>query len=215
MAPTTRTYGGVTAEARRATRRSALIEAALDLFAEGGAQAVSKRAVCTRARLNDRYFYESFADTNALLEAIVREQTELGLEAVSAAAVQAVDLHSQIRAMARVALDFLTVDPRRGALLLGSRGSEVLQRARVDSTHAIVLAMSGIARDELGQSEVIDLDSRLASYALVSGAMELIEAWLRGDFDTDREHFADLIAGLLAATPAITAALPSSSSAGS
>ena len=38
--------------------------------------------------------------------------------------------------------------------------------------------------------------------------MELIEAWLRGSFEVNREHFADLIAGLLAATPAITATLP-------
>ena len=62
MASATRTYGGVTAGQRRATRRAALIEAALDLFAEEGARAVSKRAVCARARLNDRYFYEHFTD---------------------------------------------------------------------------------------------------------------------------------------------------------
>ena len=41
--------------------------------------------------------------------------------------------------------------------------------------------------------------------------MEVIEAWLRGDIDTTREHLADLVAGLLAATPAITAALPNAS----
>ena len=57
MPAPTRTYRGMTADDRRSTRRSTLIEAALDLFAEGGAQAVSKRAVCLRARLNDRYFY--------------------------------------------------------------------------------------------------------------------------------------------------------------
>ncbi len=210
MTEATRTYGGVTANDRRATRRSALIEAALDLFAEGGAPAVSKRAVCTRARLNDRYFYESFSDTNALLEAIVREQTELGLQAVSAAAVEAGDLQSQIRAVARLALDFLTEDPRRGALLLGSRGSEVLQRARVDSARAIAEAMSAIARDELGRVDASALDTELAAYGLVSGAMEVIEAWLRGDFGTSREHLADMVAALLAATPAITAALPDS-----
>jgi AcrR family transcriptional regulator len=212
MTSATRTYGGVTADDRRATRRAALIEAALDLFAEGGAHAVSKRAVCTRARLNDRYFYESFTDTNALLEAIVREQTQLGLEAVSTAAVEATNPHSQIRITARVALEFLTADPRRGALLLGSRGSEVLQRARTDSARAIAEAMSAIARDELGRTDASPLDSAVAAYALVSGAMEVIEAWLRGDFDTTREHLADLVAGLLAATPAITASLPNSSS---
>jgi AcrR family transcriptional regulator len=75
MATASRNYGGVTAEQRRAIRRAALVEAALDLFAEDGARAVSKRAVCARARLNDRYFYEHFADSDALLEAIARDLT--------------------------------------------------------------------------------------------------------------------------------------------
>src|SRR6201998_896203 len=99
MASATRSYGGVPAEERRATRRGALIEAALDLFAEGGVRAVSKRAVCARARLNDRYFYEHFTDSDALLEAIVRDLTALGLEGVGAATRGAApDLHTQVQA---------------------------------------------------------------------------------------------------------------------
>ena len=138
----------------------------------------------------------------------MQEQTELGLEAVRVALVDGKDAQSQIRAVARATLDFLTADPRRGALLLGSRGSEVLQRARVDSARALAEAMSAIAAVEMGSAALSHPDSELATYALVSGAMELIEAWLRGNFEVNREHFADLIAGLLAATPAITATLP-------
>jgi len=208
MASATRTYGGVTADERRATRRSTLIDAAFDLFAEGGAQAVSKRAVCTRAQLNDRYFYESFTDANALLEAIMREQTELCLVAVSAGVDASLDLHAQIRAVARIALDFLTADPRRGALLLGSRGSEVLQRGRIDSARAIAQAIVAIGNNDGGQAAPSSFDSEVTAYALVNGAMEVIEAWVRGDIATTREHLADLVAGLLAATPAITAELP-------
>ena len=112
MASATRTYGGVTAGQRRATRRAALIEAALDLFAEEGARAVSKRAVCARARLNDRYFYEHFTDSDALLEAIARDLTAEGLEAVNAATRRAApDIHTQVQATAEAALEFLTADP--------------------------------------------------------------------------------------------------------
>ena len=108
MAIATRSYGGVTADERRATRRAALIEAALDLFAEDGARAVSKRAVCARARLNDRYFYEHFTDSNALIEAIVRGLTAEGLPAVKAATSSAApDIRAQVRATADAALDFL------------------------------------------------------------------------------------------------------------
>jgi AcrR family transcriptional regulator len=209
MATATRAYGGVTADERRATRRAALIEAALDLFAEDGARAVSKRSVCARARLNDRYFYEHFTDSDALLEAITRDLTAEGLEAVSAATSHAAgDIRSLVQATADAALDFLTADPRRGQLLLRSHTSDVLQRARLDSTRAISKAMSAMITEPLGAATAGQLDTDLAAFALVSGAMEVIAGWLRGDFDTSREHLADIVAGLLLAVAEISTALP-------
>ncbi len=209
MAIATRSYGGVTADERRATRRVALIEAALDLFAEDGARAVSKRAVCARARLNDRYFYEHFTDSDALIEAIVRDLTAEGLQAVKAATTSAApDIRAQVRATADAALEFLTADPRRGQLLLRSHTSEVLQHARADSTRAISNAMAAMIRDPLGPAAASHLDTDLAAFALVSGAMEVIAGWLRGDFDTTREHLADIVAGLLLAVADISTALP-------
>jgi AcrR family transcriptional regulator len=209
MATATRPYGGVTAEQRRATRRAALMEAALDLFAEDGSRAVSKRAVCARARLNDRYFYEHFTDSDALLEAIVRDLTAEGLRTVTAATSNAApDIRSQVHATADAALDFLTADSRRGQLLLRSHTSEVLQHARLDSTRAISKAMAAMIRDPLGAAAARELDTDLAAFALVSGAMEVIAGWLRGDFDTSREHLADIVAGLLLAVPDISTALP-------
>jgi AcrR family transcriptional regulator len=209
MATATRSYGGVTADERRATRRTALIEAALDLFAEDGARAVSKRAVCARARLNDRYFYEHFTDSDALIEAIVRDLTAEGLQAVKAATSSATPgIRAQVRATADAALDFLTADPRRGQLLLRSHTSEVLQHARVDSARAISNAMAAMICDPLGPAAASQLDTDLAAFALVSGAMEIIAGWLRGDFDTSREHLADIVAGLLLAVADISTALP-------
>ncbi len=209
MASATRGYGGVAAGQRRATRRAALIEAALDLFAEEGARAVSKRAVCARARLNDRYFYEHFTDSDALLEAIVRDLTAEGLEAVNAATrTAAPDLHTQVQATAVAALEFLTADPRRGQLLLRSHTSDVLQRARLDSTHAISNAMSAMIRVPLGAAAGSRLDTDLAAFALVSGAMEVIAGWLRGDFDTNLEHLAGIVAGLLLAVANVSTSFP-------
>ena len=73
MASAKRGYGGISAPERSARRRADFIEAAMDLFAESGADGVTKRAVCSRARLNDRYFYEHFTDSDALLEAVAQE----------------------------------------------------------------------------------------------------------------------------------------------
>jgi AcrR family transcriptional regulator len=67
-----RLWGGTTLTERREARRTALLEAALDLIGEAGAAAVTMRAVCRRAGLTDRYFYESFSDRDDLLDVLYR-----------------------------------------------------------------------------------------------------------------------------------------------
>jgi AcrR family transcriptional regulator len=183
------------------------MEAALDLFAEDGARGVSKRAVCARARLNDRYFYEHFTDSDALLEAVVQDATVRGLEAVNAVnQTAAPDIRAQVHVTAIAALDYLTGDPRLVQLLLRSHTSEVLQRARLESARAIARAMAALINTPSSE-EPERLDSVMAAYALVSGAMEVIAGWLRGDFDTNRDHIAAIVAGLLLKTADLSAEL--------
>ena len=202
-----RAYGGVAADERRAIRRAALMEAALDLFTEDGARGVSKRAICTRARLNDRYFYEHFADADAVIEAIVQDRTVRGLETVNAATQEAApDIRAQVHATAVAALDFLTADPRLVQLLLRSHTSEVLQRARLESARAIARAMAAMI-NKPPSAAARGLDSEMAAYALVSGAMEVIAGWLRGDFETSQDHIAAIVAGLLLKTSDLSAEL--------
>jgi AcrR family transcriptional regulator len=209
MASAKRGYGGISAPERSARRRADLIEAAIDLFAESGADGVTKRAVCSRARLNDRYFYEHFTDSDALLEAVAQDITTQGIQAAVTATLDAPsDIRAQVHAAADAVLDFFTVDPRRAQLLLGSHTTEVLQRARLASTHAVAKAMAATARELLGDSAPRQLDTDLAAFTLVSGTMELVGAWLRGDFDISREHLADLVAAMLLATSHIATTLP-------
>jgi AcrR family transcriptional regulator len=183
------------------------MEAALDLFAEDGARGVSKRAVCARARLNDRYFYEHFTDADALLEAVVQDATVRGLAAVNAVnQTAAPDIRAQVNATAIAALDYLTGDPRLVQLLLRSHTSEVLQRARLESARAIARAMATLINTP-SSIEADQLDAEMAAYALVNGAMEVIAGWLRGEFDTTRDHIAAIVAGLLLKTADLSAEL--------
>ncbi len=71
-----RRYAGVPAEQRRQLRRKALLEAAKDLWRDGGVSAISVRAVSARAKLTDRYFYEQFASVGALVEAVIEDVLE-------------------------------------------------------------------------------------------------------------------------------------------
>lgn len=70
MSAGARTYAGATSAERRTRRHAALLEAALDLVAQSGAGGLTVRGVCAGARLNDRYFYESFRSTDDLLLAV-------------------------------------------------------------------------------------------------------------------------------------------------
>src|ERR1700736_6372558 len=128
MTPAKRSYGGVSAPERRAQRRAALLDAALDVLTESGVGAVTKKAVCARAHLNDRYFYEHFTDRDALLQAVAQDITSQGLEVLITATLEAPsDIRAQVHAAARAALDFMTADPRRAQVLLVSHTDEVLQ----------------------------------------------------------------------------------------
>jgi AcrR family transcriptional regulator len=211
MSSTKRGYGGISSEERRATRRVALMDAAFNLLTESGVRGVTKKAVCVRARLNDRYFYEQFADPEALLEAVANDITSDGLRVVVAATLEApADVQAQVRAAADAAIDFIIDDPRRANLLLISHTDAALQRIRLDSTRAIVRAMSAMTRDLLGESAPSQLDTDLAAFTIVTGVMELVAAWLRDEFDTSRAHLVDVVAAMLMTVADVSTAIPAS-----
>ncbi len=63
-------WAGVPAADRVAERRSLLLATALQLLGTDGFSATSVRAICQSARLNPRYFYESFDDLDDLVVAL-------------------------------------------------------------------------------------------------------------------------------------------------
>jgi AcrR family transcriptional regulator len=71
-----RKYSGRSAEQRRAERRRLLLDAAEELWRDGGLSSLSVRAVAARAKLTDRYFYEQFAGLGALIGAVIDDVLE-------------------------------------------------------------------------------------------------------------------------------------------
>ena len=63
----TRSYRGQSQEQRRAERRSRLMAGAIAVYGERGYHQATVKAVCESAGLTERYFYESFANSEALL----------------------------------------------------------------------------------------------------------------------------------------------------
>ena len=81
-----RRYGGASASERRGERRSRLIRAAIALYGEQGYRHTTVTAVCRAAGLTPRYFYEAFANSEALLLATFGEVTQFVTQRVAAAA---------------------------------------------------------------------------------------------------------------------------------
>ena len=65
-----RDYGGISADDRRTDRRKKLLTAARQIWGASGVSEVTVRGVCSAAGLTTRYFYEQFANRDALLYAV-------------------------------------------------------------------------------------------------------------------------------------------------
>ena len=199
-----RSYGGLSAEQRRVKRRAELLDAALDLAAEGGVAKVTKKAVCERAGLNDRYFYEQFTDRDSLLTALIDETAEQGIRAVLSAVGTAEEgPEAKVHTAADAVLAFLTADMRRTALVVGPY-DEVLQRARISTQHSISAAMAALSRTLVNAPAHDGGDIQMVAYAVVSGVIELVAAWLRGEFTVARDELRDLISAMMLASITLT-----------
>jgi AcrR family transcriptional regulator len=80
-----RPYRGVSHDDRRAQRRTQLIEAAIAVYGERGYRQATVKTVCEAAGLTERYFYESFGNSEELLIASYNAVTYAVLEEITSA----------------------------------------------------------------------------------------------------------------------------------
>jgi AcrR family transcriptional regulator len=193
-------YGGVPAAERQATRRQQLLDAACDLLGSEGWQATTVRAVCRRAGLTPRYFYESFPDLDALVVAvfdrIVAELVQVVLDAVQEAPEEA---QAKARAAIGGFVRHVTDDPRRARIVFSEAlGSEALARRRFDTLHAFARLVAEQGRAFYGVRGHARLANTTA-YMLAGGLAELLLAWRDGTIDSTLEELIDDCAGLFVA----------------
>jgi AcrR family transcriptional regulator len=175
----------VPAADRIAERRALLLDAGLELLGTQGLAATTVRGVCAAARLNARYFYESFADLDALVVAafdrVVGELRDAVEEAVAAADPDPV---ARVRALVATTAGFVDSDRRRARVLyVEGRGHEQLQRRRAESGSLIAhLIAAEAAGAEPG------LAHRIVATFLVGGFSELLTRWLDGEIPVDRDR---------------------------
>lgn len=186
-----RAYGGRSGVERRAERRARLLEAGLELLGNHGLAGTTLRKVCQTANLPSRYFYENFADVEALTEAVfdavLDEVLYRGLADVQEASP---DLPSKVNAALRCAIDVVADDPRKGHVALNlALASPGLAERR----HQATVRIANIIAD-LGGDYVLPGTNRAQlltiSRFFVGGFAELLTAWMN-DPTVSREELLD------------------------
>ncbi|WP_327151612.1 TetR/AcrR family transcriptional regulator [Nocardia sp. NBC_01329] len=189
-----RIWGGTTLSERKQARRSALLEAALDLIGESGAAGVTMRAVCRRANLTDRYFYESFASRDELLDVLYRQIADDFLDPMTAFAVA--DDASRDRALSEALVDKVLEDPRKSRLFLVEPYSST---GLGQTTIAVMPAFTRLIQDHLFYRIDDPVRRRLASVTMASGNAGMFSAWLNGSLRATRAEIIEHLVAMLGA----------------
>ena len=203
MPQVVRPYRGVSAEERRAQRRVRLMEAGLAVIGEHGINGLTMTAVIREAGLTERYFYESFADRDALLVDMFQAAVEATNLAAGAARDQAGDdLFARCRATVAGALSVMTDDPRVGRAFLEAVGNATLRPYLREALRGFAAVMA----TELGQGRERSAQDRarldVAATALVGGITDVAAAWLDGRLTLSRDELTDECAHLCVAAVA-------------
>ncbi|HEY2213623.1 MAG TPA: TetR/AcrR family transcriptional regulator [Acidimicrobiales bacterium] len=186
-----RSWRGVPLDVRRSERREQLIDAAFDLLGAYGWQGTTVRGICQAARLNPRYFYESFDTLEDLLIAVfdrlVVESTQVALAAIERAGP---DPTARATAVIDGIVRFVTDDPKRARILfVEARGNVRLGRRRLSTMHSTaewleryLWRQTDMASDRVGL---------VASHLLVGGLTELVITWLDGNLDVSLDQLVE------------------------
>ena len=195
-----RPYLGESAKDRVRARRRLLMDTAFQLLASDGWRKVTIENICSQAKLNKRYFYESFSDLDDLFAAVV-DELAVGLVNASFASAHAsrqagLSTADLAREAMTAAVKYVTDDPRRARVLF----TEIADSPRAVAHRKTVIHGLAQAISEYGYKHHnvtgTDSFSELASALLIGGSIEVILDWLDGNIAVTREHLIDDLAAL-------------------
>src|SRR5690606_14493431 len=171
-----RSYGGRSAEERRADRRGRLLAAGLELFGTRGYSATSIEKLCATASVSTRNFYEEFSGREELLVALHSDINERASAVLAAAYAEEPDagLAARVERAVRAFVTVTASDPRwaRIAFVEVIGVSAGLERHRLRWRSRWEDALVGMAREAVERGEAVDRDYRLTMIALNGGGQQ-------------------------------------------
>jgi AcrR family transcriptional regulator len=183
-----RPYRGLPPQERRAQRRSRLIEAAVAVYGERGYRQATVKAVCEAAGLTERYFYESFANSDELLIASFNAVTFSVFGEVTRAAHEAGrSRKARARAMLSAYFAALQHEPRSARVFLVEiRG---VSRA-VDTAFDAALREIGRQVARLMAPPSMQ-DDELLQAGVIGGVIHIAMRWIEQGYQPSLEEVTD------------------------
>lgn len=186
-----RRFRGLDSRQRQQQRRQQLIEAGLQAFGSKGYHNAGVREICGEARLTERYFYESFANREALFLAVYAHAIETVRNAVVLALGRSDrDVRSLARTAIRAFLETLRDDPRLSRILLidaltvsadVGRQSQLATQSFAELVGSLILSLY----PQLPKQHV---DAQLIANGLVGSTVYLVMHWAANGFDQPLER---------------------------
>lgn len=190
-----RPYGGRVAAARSADRRERLIQAGVELMGSHGVGAMTMRAVCREAALSQKFFYESFTDTDDLLRVVYLHVLDRAEHAIVTATAGHRDRRAVTRCGVDAAAQLVREDPRICRILLIEPIADLSLRKFVRDRLTRMVAASVASRDSIPPRVKMQ-------YATVFGALiSLFIEWTEGNLGEDRAAFVEHVTDTVLSSP--------------
>ena len=150
-------------------------------------------AVCKRAGLTERYFYESFANRDELLVAVFDSMVrDVGDRIVAALAAAPNDLAGRARIVSSVIVDVLADDPRIARAYHEEVGTDVLRQRRREAVRIFAGFLARMVADAWQPGTADDAKPLQASTLMIVGGMiEVVDAWLDGYLHATKDELID------------------------
>ncbi len=199
-APRERLHRGRTLAERKAERRQALLDAALELFGTKGYAATPIEELCRASFVSTRYFYEEFANREDLLASLYEQLLEEAWAAVLAGGVEEGPefLKREIRSRVGAFVHALLDDPRAARVIcLEAVGVSPAFEARRRAAHlfyadALATFFAGYFPDDREP----DHNFQLVALGMVGAINEIIIDWMERDDQPSLDDLTDVVGDL-------------------
>ena len=167
-------------------RRQAIVDAALDLFAEKGIRATTTRDIAARAGITEGAIYRHFPSKDALAGGIFVDCMMRLLVHLQAAAAEGDTARERLCRTARAFLDFAEATPAAYNYIMVSHQDD-LQALMAQETKPKDIVAAIIA-DGMAAGEFREMDVQLATAFVIGICIRTVFFWNAGMLDMPREE---------------------------